>query len=221
VSTDTESAPTASLGSFDNAYADTPPPWDIGRPQGEIVRLAKKGAIKGRVLDVGCGTGENALYLAEQGLEVWGVDGAPQAIEQARAKAQERGLGVRFVVGYALELDRLASRSAVGEVDEPEQRGPQFDTAIDSGMFHSFADEERRAFERSLASVLVPGGTFYLLCWSEHAPGTWGPRRVTQAEIRGAFAEGWTVCSIREAFYEENVANGGYRAWLAIIRRRA
>jgi SAM-dependent methyltransferase len=97
VSRDPDSALTASLRSFDGAYKDTPP-WDIGRPQAEIVRLAQQGAIKGRVLDVGCGTGENALYLAEQGLEVWGVDGAPQAIEQARAKATERGLSVPSVV---------------------------------------------------------------------------------------------------------------------------
>ena len=218
---DTDSALTASLRSFDGAYEGTPPSWDIGRPQAEIIRLAKEGAIQGRVLDVGCGTGENALYLAEQGLEVWGVDGTPQAIEQARAKATERELGVQFVVGNALELDRLVSPSVRGGVNELEQRELKFDTAIDSGMFHSFSDEERRAYERSLSSVLVPGGTFCLLCWSEHEPGTWGPRRVTQAEIRDTFAEGWTVCSIRESFWEENISGGGCRAWLATLRRQA
>ena len=204
----TRTALTTSLRSFDRAYEGTPP-WDIGRPQAEIMRLMEQGAIVGRVLDLGCGTGENALYLAEQGLEVWGVDGAPRAIEQARTKATERGIKARFVVGNALELERPSPSFDVS-----------FDVVIDSGMFHTFTDEEREFFVRSLASVLRPGGRLYLLVWSEHEPGTWGPRRVTQAEIRDTFREGWTVCYIRESVYELNVNGGGSRAWLAAIERQ-
>jgi SAM-dependent methyltransferase len=204
MSDQTKTELTASLRSFDNAYQGTPP-WDIGRPQAEIVRLMEQGAIAGRVLDVGSGTGENALYLAAQGLEVWGVDGAPRAVDKARAKAAEREIDARFLVGNALALQALDTR---------------FDTVIDSGMFHTFSDEERRAFARSLAAVLRPGGRFYLLVWSEHEPGTWGPRRVTQAEIRETFDQGWTVCYVRESVYELNVNAGGSRAWLAAIERQ-
>jgi 2-polyprenyl-3-methyl-5-hydroxy-6-metoxy-1,4-benzoquinol methylase len=78
---------------FEKAY-DGQAPWDIGGPQPEIVRLAEAGAIRGVVLDVGCGTGENALYLAGRGLDVWGIDFIPKAIERARDKALQRGLGV-------------------------------------------------------------------------------------------------------------------------------
>ena len=201
---DTGSGFTERLRSLNALYEETPP-WDIGRPQAEVVRLVERGAFQGRVLDVGCGTGENALYLAEQGLEVWGIDGSPLAIEQARAKAVARGLVVRFVVGNALALQ--------------EQR-MLFDTALDAGMFHSFSDEERLVYVRSLASVIRPGGTLTLLCWSEHEPGTWGPRRVTQAEIRAIFDRGWRVRSIRKAFWEENVEGGGMLAWLATIERQ-
>src|SRR5262249_2142601 len=76
---------------LEKAY-DGRPPWDIEGPQPEIVRLAEAGAIDGTVLDVGCGTGENALYLAGRGLDVWGIDFIPKAIEQARDKALKRGL---------------------------------------------------------------------------------------------------------------------------------
>ena len=80
---------------FNEAYKGTPP-WDIGRPQAEFVRIASEGEIKGRVLDIGCGTGENAMFFAGLGLEAWGLDGAPLAIEKAKKKALERGVRVEF-----------------------------------------------------------------------------------------------------------------------------
>ena len=70
---------------FESAYLGTPP-WDIGRSQPAIMRLAETGQIIGLVLDVGCGTGENVLYLAEHGFLAAGIDGAPTAIKKARAK---------------------------------------------------------------------------------------------------------------------------------------
>src|SRR5947209_19504421 len=92
-----------SADSFDSAYVGTPP-WDIGRPQPEIIRLAQSGEIAGRVLDVGCGTGEHVLFLAGRGLEAVGIDGAPRAIQKAVAKATARGVDARFEVADALDL---------------------------------------------------------------------------------------------------------------------
>ena len=87
------------------------PPWDIGRPQPAFVRLADEGSIEGDVLDCGCGTGENALYLATTGHTVVGIDAEPAAIEQARAKLQERGGEVQFLVGDAIQLETSARTS--------------------------------------------------------------------------------------------------------------
>src|SRR5256886_16308259 len=101
---------------LESAYLEIPP-WDIGRSQPAIMRLAETGQITGLVLDVGCGTGENVLYLAEHGFAAAGVDGAPTAIRKARAKARRRGLKARFELADALDL-------AV-----PKQ---PFDTVIDS-----------------------------------------------------------------------------------------
>jgi cyclopropane fatty-acyl-phospholipid synthase-like methyltransferase len=191
------------MGYFESAYSGVPP-WDIGRPQPEFMRLAEAGEIKGSVLDVGCGTGENALYLASLGHEVWGLDFAPAAIEKARPKARERGLEVTLLVWNVLELQGLKRT---------------FDTVIDSGLFHSLTDAERLLFVHSLTAVLEPGGTYFMLCFSEHEPGSWGPRRVTEAEIRVAFGQGWRINYIRQASFESNLPRGPARAWLSSIAR--
>jgi cyclopropane fatty-acyl-phospholipid synthase-like methyltransferase len=187
--------------SFESSYLGTPP-WDIGRPQPAIVRLAETGQITGSVLDVGCGTGENVLYLAEHGFPAAGVDGAPTAIRKARAKAKARGLDASFEVADALDLK------------VPER---PFDSVIDSGLFHVFSDEERARFIESLGRVVRPGGTYFLMCFSDKQPGNWGPRRVTQAEIRSAFSDGWRINSIDPSAFDTN--DGHAEAWLASISR--
>jgi len=190
-------------GLFEEAYLSLPP-WDIGRPQGEIIRLAEDGEIQGAVLDAGCGTGENALFLAGRGYEVTGIDASGAAIRKAKEKSRERRAPVVFLEWDALEISGL---------------GKRFDTVIDCGLFHVFSDEERPLYVEGLNSILIPGGTFRMLCFSEMEPGDWGPRRVTQREIRKAFDRGWRVDSIREACFETNLGPDGCRAWLSSITR--
>jgi cyclopropane fatty-acyl-phospholipid synthase-like methyltransferase len=189
------------MNSFNSAYTGTPP-WDIGRPQREFVNLAAAKGIGGRVLDVGCGTGEHALFLAESGHQAWGVDSAPAAIDKARAKAHQRGLDVNFLVHDVMELKSL---------------GRAFDSVIDCGLFHTFSDEERPVFVKSLATALRPGGTYHMMCFSEKELSQGGPRRVSQAEIRRTFQDGWRVNYIREARFESNIHPDGAYAWLSSI----
>ncbi len=172
---------------FNESYRGSPP-WDIGRPQAEFVRLARNGEIRGRVLDVGCGTGENAIFFSEFGTEVWGIDVASVAIEKAKRKARERGAKVRFLVADALHLGRL---------------GAKFDTISDCGLFHTFSDEERSLFAESLRSAMENHGSYFVLCFSTKEPTGWGgPRRVSEEEIRGVFRRGWTINYIKEARIE-------------------
>jgi cyclopropane fatty-acyl-phospholipid synthase-like methyltransferase len=185
--------------------------WDTGRPQPAIVKLAEAGLIRGSVLDVGCGTGENVLHLAARGHECWGIDFVPVVIERAKAKAAQRGIEAHFIVGNALELAKL---------------GRQFDTVIDCGLFHTFSDEERPAFVQGLTKILRPGGLLYLLCFSDEEPGTYGPRRITQQEIRATFHDGWLVRQIEATQFESveredgpRHSPGGPKAWLATIER--
>ena len=87
---------------WDASYRnDDPAPWDIGRPQPAIVRLASRGEFTGSVLDAGCGTGENALHVASLGLSVLGVDVAETALAIAREKAKERGVDAEFALADA------------------------------------------------------------------------------------------------------------------------
>lgn len=193
---------------WDESYAqDTPAPWDIGRPQSAFARLADDGLLGGQLLDVGCGTGEQALLAAAKGADVLGVDIAPRAIARARAKAAGRGLSARFEVADALSLGEL---------------GATFDTVIDSGLFHTLDDEARGGYVTSLGSVTRPGGHCYLMCFSDLEPGDNGPRRVHQDELRTAFRNGWTIDAITAEVFDVNreyFPTGTAQAWLADIRR--
>ena len=188
---------------FEKAYQERPP-WDIGRPQQEIVRLEKTGQITGTVLDVGCGTGDNALFLASCGHEVVGLDSVERAIEAARRKADERSLSATFIRGEILSLREI---------------GRTFDTVIDSGLFHTLSDNERLLFVRNLHEVLVPGGSYFMLAFSDLEPAGYGPRRITKQEIQDSFSDGWRINGIQAAVFESRTRKEGSRAWLSSITR--
>lgn len=195
------------MSRFEQIYQGNTPVWDIGRAQQAFVALADAGKIRGAVLDAGCGTGENALFLASHGHAVTGIDAVPVAIERAREKARARGLDVTFEVADALALGRL---------------GRTFDTIIDSGLFHVFSDEDRARYVESLASVLEPGGVYHVLCFNEHTPGAQGPRRVRQEELKKSFEDGWVIKDISPVTFETTGGyGGGAAAWLASIERTA
>ena len=189
---------------FNEAYRGVPP-WDIGRPQGEFVKLSDEGKVKGDVIDVGCGTGENAMLFASKGHKVLGVDSSPLAIEKAKSKAKQRKSPAEFFVANALDLASV---------------GRKFDAAIDCGLFHVFSDRERVSFAKSLWGVLNPGGAYFMLCFSDREPSDWGgPRRVTKEEIRKTFSSDWRVDWIRPARFESQYHDEGGHAWLSSITR--
>ncbi len=183
----------------------SPPPWDIGRPQPAFLGLAEAGAIRGRVLDVGCGTGEHVLMCASLGLDATGVDLASVAIHTAREKAFQRGLTARFFVRDARNLADL---------------GESFDTVLDCGLFHVFRDDDRPGYVDSLRSVLVPGGRYFVLCFSDRQPGDWGRvHGLTEDEINGAFAQGWRIDLIESATIDITTDADGILAWLVTVIR--
>jgi SAM-dependent methyltransferase len=193
---------------FESLYAGKAP-WDIGRPQPAFVEAADR--VAGSILDAGCGTGENALFFAGRGHPVLGVDFLEAPIMAARRKAQERGLDAEFLRRDALTLADL---------------GRTFDSVIDSGLFHVFADDDRACYVAGLTRVTRRGGRVFLLCFSDEEPGTQGPRRVSQRELREAFADGWAVEEIRPArlavrpdIEDISFSEGGPKAWFAVVRR--
>ena len=194
---------------FEGYYATPKAPWDIGRPQRPFLEAGD--AIHGRVLDSGCGTGDLALWLASRGCAVTGVDFLEKPLAVARKKAQDRGLDANF-----LQMDALAT----GEIPE------RFDAVTDCGLFHTFDDTSRAAYVAALAKLLEPGARVFVLCFSSDEPGAHGPRRVSEQELRAAFAKGWEIEKIEPSRFEvvpgipgAEFSPSGAKAWFATIRR--
>ena len=193
---------------FESIYAGKAP-WDIGKPQPAFAEVADR--VTGAILDAGCGTGENALFFAGRGHAVLGIDFLDRPIEEARRKNEERGLDAQFQRMDALTLRTLDR---------------QFDSVIDSGLFHVFSDEDRVRYVAGLAHVTSPGGRLFLLCFSDEEPGVQGPKRVSQQELREAFAEGWAIeeirpvnLAVRQDLEGLTFSEGGPKGWFSVIRR--
>lgn len=172
---------------WEKAYAADTQPWSISRPQRAVVKLVDAGAVSGRTLDVGCGVGTHACYLASEGYETVGVDIASRAVEQAERRAAERGIDVEFRVG-----DALALGASLGS----------FETVLDVGVFHAFDAIDRQRYAESLFGVVEPGGHVHLLEFGPDAHNDGGPNPIGSKEIRDAFADGWTIGDVRDATFE-------------------
>jgi SAM-dependent methyltransferase len=177
-------------------------PWDPGRPQPAVVELVERWEIRGSMLEVACGTGDNVLYLAEHGHEAWGIDSGRSAIHRAKDKAAHRRLQAVFQVGDPLQSSNW---------------GVHVDNILDCGLFHTLADGERAQFENAMRQSLRPHGHFFLLCYSDHQPGNVGPRRITQKEIHQTFANKWHVNYIYPTRMRSASHPRGAKAWLASL----
>ncbi len=201
--------------SFQTAYDGAAPPWDIPGPQKAFIEVADR--IHGKLLDSGCGTGENALFFAARGCEVTGYDFVEAAIARAKEKATERGITATFIVKNALTL---------ADTNDTSFADATFDNILDSGVFHVFDDADAETYVKGLARLLKPGGRLFLICFSDAEPGTHGPRRIPKQMLYDRFGERWSVESITESRYQvrpefdgSNFSKGGPKAWFAIIRR--
>lgn len=106
-----------------------------------------------------------------------------------------------------------------GDATRPEDLQQQWDTVIDSGLFHVFDDGDRARLVQSLSAVVPAGGHYLLLCFNDRQPGTGERRRISQAESRAAFELVWRIDSIEPATFELAVRPRGAAAWLACVTR--
>jgi ubiquinone/menaquinone biosynthesis C-methylase UbiE len=185
---------------FAGMYAEGIPPWQIDRPQPEVIQLLENGKFESPVLDLGCGTGDNTIELARRGLVVKGLDAVPEALERARKKTEQAGLrqSPEFVLADALRL---------------AESGLKARTVLDCALFHTFSDEERREYIRGLEAVLSPEGRLHILSFSELETRQPGPRRLSLSEITGSFGAGWRVEDSVRCRYWDRVRPDGAHAW--------
>lgn len=135
---------------YDAWYRFGSPPW-VGGPRSELVELVAKGTVTpGDALDLGCGEGDNAIYLAQHGFAVTAVDFAPSAIAKARHKAERAGVVVDFIVDDLTHLHRV--------------RG-DFDLLVDYGTFDDLGIRNRAEYVRGVVPLARPGAQFLLWCF--------------------------------------------------------
>lgn len=192
---------------WDRAYQGDSAPWDIPEPQPVIQQLLDRAEIQGPVLDLGCGTGENAILLARHGLDVTGIDFSVLAIQRAREKAKDLTDKIDFQVLDVFDMDVLPR---------------EFRTVIDCGLFHFFEGESRKTLLEKIARRLHPNGRFFALAFSEEEPGTQGPPRRSKSELEMACDKDlWTNVHVHGALFQTlegpgfpAFSLGGAKAWL-------
>lgn len=189
---------------FDLWYRFGKPPWIIDQAQSDLIAAAEKGEVRGpTVLDVGCGTGDNAIYLAGRGFEVTGVDVSAKAIGIAKQKVREAKVDVTFITLDALNIGTLAKK---------------FDTLIDFGLFHNVKGDRER-YVHALSDVCARKGQLLMLCFSDQA-GEYGvyphfyPKPMSQDEIHASFSKGWKIEWIRLGRTQSNQKYEDYSSWL-------
>lgn len=162
-------------------------PWDIGEPQPAVVRLVESGALAGSVLDAGCGPGDNAIFLAQRGRRVTGVDGAETALETARRRAREHDVDVEFLHSEATTLQGL-----------PEG----FDAVLDSALYHCLGEQQRDSYAAALHRVTAPGAQLHLFCFADaHEQGFQVPMTVSRENLREHLGTYWNIRSIEATEY--------------------
>jgi SAM-dependent methyltransferase len=163
------------------------PPWDTKAPNENVIGWQTGGWVHGDVLDIGCGLGDNAVYLAKSGHKVTGLDISPTALITAERRAKDAGVDVKFAVADSTKLD--------GYTDA-------FDTVIDSGLFHCLDDEGRRSYAAAVHRATRPGATLLLSCFSDANPvgEEWPRPAVSEETLRDVLGgAGWDIASLEPA----------------------
>lgn len=190
---------------FDRIYREGRPPWDTGRVSGELVRLVDEGAIRPcSTLELGCGTGADAVWLARHGFEVTAIDISPIAVERARLRGEQEDALVRFVTDDALEFARSAG---------------SFDLVYDKGFYHHVRRTDLDRFLDILWRITRPGSFYLTLAGNADDRTEGGPPRVSEHNIHSELGRLLDVVQLRTFRFESPDRRKGYLAWSCLMKR--
>jgi len=182
--------------------------WDIGHPSTELKRMVETGHIKPcRTVEIGCGTGSDAVYLASRGFNVTAIDIAPTALTMAARKAEKAGVHVTWLLADILNPPSL----------EP------FDVVYDRGCYHEVRQHDPGAYVAAVKKLTRNRSKILILAGNANKDTYWrfeGPPRVTERDIRSDFANGFRLLQIREFRFDP--ARGqteGALAWSILLER--
>ncbi|HOW72284.1 MAG TPA: methyltransferase domain-containing protein [Phycisphaerae bacterium] len=169
---------------WDERYLQNDTPWERGQRNRELARVLEEQAIQPcRALELGCGTGNDCLWLASLGFDIIGVDISPTALERARQKAVTAGATCRFVLADVFKLPDL---------------GEPFGLIVDIGCYHAVRKIDEAAYVAALHQLLAKDGLLLVLCGNAKENTDPGPPRVSEGEIRAAFADRFKIRHLRE-----------------------
>jgi len=190
---------------WDTLYRQSTPPWETGRPAAELVRVVNQRILRPMpTLELGCGTGADAVFLAKRGFEVTAVDFSPTAIERARTRAEQSGAVLRIVLDDVFEF-----AAHCGPVD----------LVYDSGFYHSVRRTELDRFLDLLWRLTRPGSLYFTLAGSADETAEGGPPQVSEEEIHlelGRLFDFVHLCPFR---FESPLRKEGYLGWSCLMRR--
>ena len=183
------------LAFFNSVYHNVPP-WDIGGPQPAMSALLKEYPPMNPVLDVGCGSGDLAIHLAELGHQAIGVDFVEAAITHAQKKVDT----------LPPEVARLL-KFQVADALKPSLLDQKFGAVVDSGFYHLFNPDQCDRYIDDLALALLPGGRFYLHAFAIEFSIPNVPRQINAEELQTSFTseKGWRILDIRAAEFLNRV----------------
>lgn len=194
-------------GRWDERYAKGDTPWETGRPSSELQRVVAEAPIRPcRAVELGCGTGASALWLAQQGFDVTALDLSAVAIACARRRADEAGVRVHFLTADVLN-------------PPPELAGP-FDFVFDRGCYHVVRRDNVATYLETLRRLTRPGSLALVLAGNAREPHDPGPPVVSQADIRSELGSLFDAVELREFRFDQVEAVGTrFLAWSRLLRR--
>ncbi len=190
---------------WDAIYHGGAPSWETGRPAAELIRVLGEKVVRPcRVLELGCGTGCDAICLSQHGFEVTAIDSSPMAIERARARLDATSEPVRFVLGDMFPFAQTAGT---------------FGLVYDAGFYHHVRQGDLDRFLDLLWRVTEPGSYYLTLAGNADELAAGGPPRVCEDDIYGELGRLMDVVDLRPFTWESRDCEEGYRGWSCLMRR--